>query len=61
MNILENVEKISTGGISAGSVIGLIAIALVGTVVLILACSGCLLGVKKLFQKLFDKKENDKQ
>lgn len=57
MEILNNVENLVTNGISGGSVITIIAITLVSAVVLIAVGSGCLLGIKKLFRKLFKKNE----
>lgn len=61
MNILEDVEKIAAEGISGGSVVGIIAITLVGAVVLIAVCSGCLLGIKKLFHKCFRKQKDSEE
>lgn len=60
MNILEDVEKISEG-ISAGSVVGIIAITLVGAVIMIAACSGCIWGIRKLFHKCFEKNKDSKE
>lgn len=56
MNVLEDVEKVAEG-ISAGSVVGIIAITLVGAVVLIAICSGCIWGIRKLFHKCTKKAE----
>lgn len=57
MDILENVEKVAEGGINGGSVVGIIAITLVAAVVFIFLGSVCLIGLRKLFHKIFDKKQ----
>lgn len=54
--ILKDVMKLS-GDISPLSVVTLMAITLVGAVLMILLCSGCMMAMKKLWKSLFDKKD----
>lgn len=54
--ILDNVAKIF-GSISPWSVVALLAITLVGVVLMITLCNGGLIAVKKLWKRLFGKKD----
>lgn len=56
MDILEDVRRITEGGIDGGSVVTIIAITLIATVVFIFLGSACLVALRKLFHKYFDKK-----
>lgn len=58
MNVLEDVEHIVQGGISAGSVMGIIGITLICTVALVFIGNGCLAGIAVLLKKLFGQKED---
>lgn len=55
MDILEDVRKVTEGGINGGSVVTIIAITLIAAVVFICLGSVCLVGLRKLFHKYFDK------
>ena len=54
--ILEDVMKVS-GNISPLSVVALLAITLVGALLMITLCNGGLMAVKKLWKRLFGKKD----
>ena len=54
--ILEDVMKVS-GNLSPLSVVALLAITLVGALLMIILCNGGLMAVKKLWKRLFGKKD----
>lgn len=57
-NILSDVSKVAEN-ISPMSVVVLLLVTLVGAVLLIVLCSGGLIAVKKLWERLFHKKDTE--
>lgn len=56
-NILSSVEQVSSSGINLWMVVGIIALALLGTIILIAISNGSINGIKKLWNKLFHNKK----